>query len=96
MAGGYDAMARSGDDKDEEAMKSLYTGTAPAPAEEEEEVDEGYAVALMKAGEERRIGKEGLQKWLVREGEGSQLPGAGDEVEDNVPSSLAASPAWTG
>ncbi|XBI32034.1 hypothetical protein VPH35_055538 [Triticum aestivum] len=36
-AGGYDAMAGSGDDEDEEAMKSLYAGAAPAPAEEEGE-----------------------------------------------------------
>ena len=50
----------------------------------------------MKAGEERGIGKEGLRKRLVREGEGPQLPGAGDEVEGNAPSSLAASPAWMG
>ena len=50
----------------------------------------------MKAGEERGIGKEGLRKRLVREGEGPQLPGTGDEVEGNAPSSLAASPAWMG
>ncbi|KAM3372877.1 hypothetical protein ACQJBY_019665 [Aegilops geniculata] len=87
-AGGYDATAGSGDDEDEEAMRSLYAGAAPAPAEEEE-VDEGYAVAAMKAGEERAVGKEGLRKRLVREGEGNQLPGAGDEVEVHYTGTLA-------
>ncbi|XP_044456599.1 uncharacterized protein [Triticum aestivum] len=83
------AMAGSGDDEDEEAMKGLYAGVAPAPAEDEEEVDEGYAVAAMKVGEERGIGKEGLRKRLVREGEGSQLPGAGDKVEVHYTGTLA-------
>ena len=50
----------------------------------------------MKAGEERGIGKEGLRKRLVREGEGPQLPGVVDELEGNAPSSLAASSAWMG
>uniref|UniRef100_A0A8R7PUE5 Uncharacterized protein n=1 Tax=Triticum urartu TaxID=4572 RepID=A0A8R7PUE5_TRIUA len=62
-------MAGSGDDEDEEAMKSLYAGAAPTPAEEEE-VDEGYVIAAMKAAEERGVGKEGLWKRLVREGDG--------------------------
>jgi hypothetical protein len=35
----------------------------------------------MKAGDEKGIGKEGLRKKLLKEGEGSQRPGAGDEVE---------------
>nr|CAB3449791.1 unnamed protein product [Digitaria exilis] len=37
--------------------------------------------AEMKVGEEREIGKEGLKKKLVKEGEGWGHPSAGDEVE---------------
>ncbi|XP_048550978.1 70 kDa peptidyl-prolyl isomerase-like [Triticum urartu] len=43
----------------------------------------------MMAGEERGIGKEGLRKRLVREGEGPQLPRAGDEVEVHYTGMLA-------
>ncbi|KAH0639666.1 hypothetical protein KY285_036252 [Solanum tuberosum] len=40
--------------------------------------DEG---PIMKVGEEKEIGKEGLKKKLVKEGEGWDTPEAGDEVE---------------
>uniref|UniRef100_A0A8R7Q024 peptidylprolyl isomerase n=1 Tax=Triticum urartu TaxID=4572 RepID=A0A8R7Q024_TRIUA len=50
---------------------------------------EGHVVAALKVGEERVIGKEGLRKRLVREGEGPQLPGAGDEVEVHYAGTLA-------
>jgi hypothetical protein len=72
---------------DEEAMKKLYADAAvgAAVAAEEEEEDDAagyeYAAAAMKAGEEKGIGKEGLRKKLLKEGEGSDRPGAGDEVE---------------
>ncbi|XP_049406973.1 peptidyl-prolyl cis-trans isomerase FKBP62-like [Solanum stenotomum] len=36
---------------------------------------------IMKVGEEKEIGKEGLKKKLVKEGEGWDTPEAGDEVE---------------
>jgi FK506-binding protein 4/5 len=36
---------------------------------------------MMKAGEEKEIGKEGLKKKLVKEGEGYDTPDNGDEVE---------------
>src|SRR5688572_24561423 len=40
--------------------------------------------AELKIGEEREIGKEGLKKKLVQEGEGWDRPGAGDEVEGEI------------
>lgn len=36
---------------------------------------------LMKVGEEKEIGKEGLKKKLVKEGEGWETPESGDEVQ---------------
>ncbi|XAR48782.1 Peptidylprolyl isomerase [Bertholletia excelsa] len=36
---------------------------------------------VLKVGEEREIGKSGLKKKLVKEGEGWETPGKGDEVE---------------
>ncbi|XP_015958257.1 peptidyl-prolyl cis-trans isomerase FKBP62 [Arachis duranensis] len=43
---------------------------------EEEEVD-----STLKVGDEREIGKTGLKKKLVKEGEGWETPSKGDEVE---------------
>ncbi|CAM0945516.1 unnamed protein product [Alopecurus aequalis] len=77
---GQGAMGGS-DDEDEEAMKNLYAGSAGGAAVAGEEDDAGYDIAAMKAGEEKGIGKEGLRKKLLKEGEGSERPGAGDEVE---------------
>ncbi|KAJ1279199.1 hypothetical protein BS78_04G136900 [Paspalum vaginatum] len=66
-----------GGEDDDEAMKDLYAGAgAGAGAAEGEEPP-----AELKVGEEREIGKEGLKKKLVKEGEGWDRPGAGDEVE---------------
>lgn len=36
---------------------------------------------IMKVGEEKEIGNQGLKKKLVKEGEGWDTPEAGDEVE---------------
>lgn len=36
---------------------------------------------IIKEGEEKEIGKNGLKKKLVKEGEGWETPSAGDEVE---------------
>ncbi|XP_037481474.1 uncharacterized protein LOC119359322 [Triticum dicoccoides] len=74
MAGGYDAMAGSGDDEDEEAMKGLYAGVAPAPAEDEEEVDEGYAVAVMKVGRRGGSGRRGCGRGWCGRGRGRSSP----------------------
>lgn len=36
---------------------------------------------IMKVGEEKEIGKQGLKKKLLKEGEGWEKPESGDEVE---------------
>lgn len=38
---------------------------------------------IMKVGEEKEIGNQGLKKKLVKEGEGWETPESGDEVEGN-------------
>lgn len=50
----------------------------------EDEMDMGIPdpdEAVIKVGEEKEIGKNGLKKKLVKEGEGWDTPSAGDEVE---------------
>lgn len=50
----------------------------------EDEMDMGIPdpdEAVIKVGEEKQIGKNGLKKKLVKEGEGWDTPSAGDEVE---------------
>uniref|UniRef100_A0ACD5Z275 Uncharacterized protein n=1 Tax=Avena sativa TaxID=4498 RepID=A0ACD5Z275_AVESA len=78
---GEGAMGGS-DGEDEEAMKKLYAdaaggaavaGTGTGTGEDDD--------AAMKPGDEKGIGKEGLRKKLLKEGEGSERPGDGDEVE---------------
>ncbi|XP_021907399.1 peptidyl-prolyl cis-trans isomerase FKBP62-like [Carica papaya] len=52
------------------------------PAEEmNEDLDLPDEPPIMKVGEEKEIGKEGLKKKLVKEGEGWDRPDNGDEVE---------------
>lgn len=49
-----------------------------------DEMDAGDDVDFpptQKVGEEREIGKDGLKKKLLREGEGWEKPNSGDEVE---------------
>ncbi|KAL6848400.1 hypothetical protein ACP4OV_021694 [Aristida adscensionis] len=77
--GGMGGLGGLGGEYDEEAMKGLY-GAGAAGEGGEEEADDLPPVEL-KVGEEREIGKEGLRKKLVKEGEGSGHPAAGDEVE---------------
>lgn len=38
---------------------------------------------ILKVGEQKEIGKNGLKKKLVKEGTGWETPGSGDEVEGN-------------
>ncbi|KAL8516595.1 hypothetical protein ACS0TY_015021 [Phlomoides rotata] len=47
----------------------------------EEDMDLPEETSYMKVGEEKEIGKEGLKKKLVKEGEGWDTPDNGDEVE---------------
>uniref|UniRef100_A0A0E0G6R8 peptidylprolyl isomerase n=2 Tax=Oryza TaxID=4527 RepID=A0A0E0G6R8_ORYNI len=59
-------------------MEDLYGGGGGAGGEEG---GEGPYAAEMEVGEEKEIGKEGLRKKLVKEGEGWERPDAGDEVQ---------------
>ncbi|KAF8016238.1 hypothetical protein BT93_H1674 [Corymbia citriodora subsp. variegata] len=43
--------------------------------------EDDAASPILKAGEEKEIGKAGLKKKLVKEGEGWETPNSGDEVE---------------
>lgn len=56
----------------------------PTTSNMEEDVDipeDDPGSPLLKVGEEKEIGKNGLKKKLVKEGEGWETPGSGDEVE---------------
>ncbi|OAY51239.1 peptidyl-prolyl cis-trans isomerase FKBP62 [Manihot esculenta] len=56
--------------------------TAANEEMDEMDVPEDDPVApIIKAGEEKEIGKNGLKKKLVKEGEGWETPSTGDEVE---------------
>ncbi|XP_061363757.1 peptidyl-prolyl cis-trans isomerase FKBP62-like isoform X2 [Gastrolobium bilobum] len=52
----------------------------PTEGNMEEEEDE-IESPILKVGEEKEIGKNGLKKKLVKEGEGWETPNTGDEVE---------------
>ncbi|GKV28603.1 hypothetical protein SLEP1_g37626 [Rubroshorea leprosula] len=56
----------------------------PTSSNLDEEMDipeEDPVSPILKVGEEKEIGKNGLKKKLVKEGEGWETPGTGDEVE---------------
>lgn len=56
----------------------------PAAGEEmnEDAMDFGDEVSpVMKVGEEKEIGKQGLKKKIIKEGTGWDTPDVGDEVE---------------
>ncbi|KAA8550570.1 hypothetical protein F0562_002254 [Nyssa sinensis] len=53
----------------------------PPPEEMNEDMDLPEDSTPMKVGEEKEIGKQGLKKKLVKEGEGWDTPENGDEVE---------------
>jgi FK506-binding protein 4/5 len=53
-----------------------------ANMDEDMDVPEDVPVSpILKVGEGKEIGKTGLKKKLVKEGEGWETPGTGDEVE---------------
>ncbi|CAD6244552.1 unnamed protein product [Miscanthus lutarioriparius] len=70
--GGYGGL---GGEDDDEAMNDLHAGAGAGAGAGDD------PPAELKVGEEREIGKEGLKKKLVKEGEGWDRPGDGDEVE---------------
>lgn len=45
--------------------------------------DEEMASPIHKVGEEKEIGRNGLKKKLVKEGDGWETPSNGDQVEGN-------------
>ena len=49
------------------------------PEEEEDTVS-----PMLKVGEEKEVGKNGLKKKLLKEGEGWETPSKGDEVEGTI------------
>lgn len=50
----------------------------------EDDMDLPEESSYMKVGEEKEIGKQGLKKKLVKEGEGWDTPDNGDEVEGRI------------
>ncbi|GAB4841469.1 Peptidyl-prolyl cis-trans isomerase fkbp62 [Ancistrocladus abbreviatus] len=53
----------------------------PPEGMNDDEMDFADEAAVLKVGEEKEIGREGLKKKLVKEGEGWDTPENGDEVE---------------
>jgi len=78
MGMGMGDYGLGGGEDDEEAMKDLYAGAGAGDGEGD------HPPAELKVGEEREIGTEGLKKKLVKEGEGWERPGAGDEVQGEI------------
>ncbi|KAM0822527.1 hypothetical protein ACQ4PT_071441 [Festuca glaucescens] len=64
---------------EDEAMDDVHDGEPMDGLDDGEE--EADSPAAMKVGEEKEIGKQGLKKKLVKEGEGWERPETGDEVE---------------
>ena len=56
----------------------------PAAEEMNEDMDLPEGNPILKVGEETELGKEGLKKKLLKEGEGWDTPDNGDEVEGIV------------
>lgn len=61
----------------EEDFEFPTAGNMEMPEEEE------VMSPTQKVGEEKEIGKNGLKKKLVKEGEGWETPDNGDQVEGN-------------
>lgn len=66
------------EEEEDETMDEL--GGEPMDGLDGDEGEEDFPAA-MKVGEEKEIGKQGLKKKLVKEGEGWDRPETGDEVE---------------
>uniref|UniRef100_A0A803PG04 peptidylprolyl isomerase n=1 Tax=Cannabis sativa TaxID=3483 RepID=A0A803PG04_CANSA len=62
-------------------MDDDFNLNMPPPEEMGEDFDLPGADAIFKVGEEKEIGKQGLKKKLIKEGEGWDTPETGDEVE---------------
>ncbi|XP_037485333.1 70 kDa peptidyl-prolyl isomerase-like [Triticum dicoccoides] len=67
-------------EEEEDAMMNEPDGE-PMDGLDVDDEEEADSPATMKVGEEKEIGKQGLKKKLVKEGEGWERPETGDEVE---------------
>lgn len=76
-----DAFNLPGAGEEEEMMGGLDEDEAMKDLDAGEGEDEDYFPGTMKVGEEKEIGKQGLKKKLVKEGEGWDRPETGDEVD---------------
>jgi len=74
-------LPSAGEEEEEEVMGGLDEDEAMKDLDAGEGEDEDYFPPTMKVGEEKEIGKQGLKKKLVKEGEGWDRPETGDEVE---------------
>ena len=74
-------LTGAGEEEAEEVMGGLDEDEAMKDLDAGEGEDEDYFPPTMKVGEEKEIGKQGLKKKLVKEGEGWETPEVGDEVE---------------
>ncbi|KAM3366962.1 hypothetical protein ACQJBY_015945 [Aegilops geniculata] len=78
MAAVEDETLRALEEEDDAMMNEPDGEPMDGLDGDEEEAD---SPATMKVGEEKEIGKQGLKKKLVKEGEGWERPETGDEVE---------------
>lgn len=66
-------------------MEDDFEFPSASNVDEEMDMPEDEAESpVMKVGEEKEIGKNGLKKKLVKEGEGWETPDTGDEVEGKL------------
>jgi len=77
----FDLPSAGEEEEEEEVMGGLEGDEAMKDLDAGVDADEDYFPLTMKAGEDKEIGKEGLKKKLVKEGEGWDRPETGDEVE---------------
>lgn len=66
---------------DEEMEMPMGMGDEMMGGMNEEDMEFPDEAPSMKVGDEKEIGKQGLKKKLVKEGEGWERPENGDEVE---------------
>ena len=60
----------------------------------DEDFDFGNEPPILKVGDENEIGKQGLKKLLLKEGDGWDTPEPGDEVEGKLNSSSSSSSSY--
>lgn len=76
-------------EEEDDAMMNELGGEPMVDGLDGDDEEEADSPATMKVGEEKEIGKQGLKKKLVKEGEGWEQPETGDEVEVHYTGTLA-------